>query len=311
MLEIAEYEQTLTDPNRFKIPGRMLKEEKVRKLMSKTLPSLEKKLRVDVAAFEKDNGTFSLDGISYIQRMDDERELKQRNDDDKKAEKSRNKAPATPSTPSKGRQSAHMSTLGGNIVPLISPRNSISGNTTSRNGNTTAPSTPRGGHTSTGRSTTSLTPRGRTDTFTTQSEKRTPNNSKYATLPASLNSNQKRNRDENTSANTTNQTEGKMNPTTATKQMGPSTGDAHSFVKRARVVVPSQTLKAPLTGGRMTSSGSTSGIKAPSIAAQMLLSKTASRIPRPTSSASSTPRTSTSSIRAEGEGPRRLDFTEI
>ena len=45
MNEIAEYEQSLTDPNRFKIPGRMLKEEKVRKIIAKQLPTLEKKIK--------------------------------------------------------------------------------------------------------------------------------------------------------------------------------------------------------------------------------------------------------------------------
>jgi len=64
-----EYSTLLLDPNRFKIPGRLLQEEKLRKTFTAQLPRLTSSLKNLIAVWEKENGVLMIDGVNYLQSI--------------------------------------------------------------------------------------------------------------------------------------------------------------------------------------------------------------------------------------------------
>jgi len=64
-----EYQTLLLDPNRFKIPGRLLQEEKLRKTFTIQLPKITNSLKNLISVWEKDNGVLIIDGINYLQSI--------------------------------------------------------------------------------------------------------------------------------------------------------------------------------------------------------------------------------------------------
>jgi hypothetical protein len=67
----CEFALSATDPLRFRIPGRLLAEEKLRRVVAKTLPRLKATLTADIAAWETTNGAFVVNGRRYLDVMRD------------------------------------------------------------------------------------------------------------------------------------------------------------------------------------------------------------------------------------------------
>eukprot|EP00823_Brevimastigomonas_motovehiculus_P004111 TRINITY_DN2622_c0_g1_i1.p1 TRINITY_DN2622_c0_g1~~TRINITY_DN2622_c0_g1_i1.p1 ORF type:complete len:549 (-),score=155.84 TRINITY_DN2622_c0_g1_i1:141-1787(-) len=66
--------QSSQDPNRFKIPGRLLQEEKFRKMYEKKMPKIEEELRAKIPQWEESNGPLLVEGKNYMEQMKTENE---------------------------------------------------------------------------------------------------------------------------------------------------------------------------------------------------------------------------------------------
>ncbi len=64
-----EFARSANDPARFRIPGRLLAEEKLRRVVAKTLPRLEAALRSEIVAWEAINGAFVINDRRYLDEM--------------------------------------------------------------------------------------------------------------------------------------------------------------------------------------------------------------------------------------------------
>ena len=65
LAEKAEFDSMLQNPNRFKIAGWSLKEEKIRKMLSKELPTLNNKLLEELVAYEDKYSPFYYEGVHF------------------------------------------------------------------------------------------------------------------------------------------------------------------------------------------------------------------------------------------------------
>ena len=70
--EEAEYKASLQDPNRFRIPGRLIQEEKTRKRLEKLIPKADRELREKIAEWEAQYSEFRIGGVRYLDAMDNE-----------------------------------------------------------------------------------------------------------------------------------------------------------------------------------------------------------------------------------------------
>eukprot|EP00462_Mataza_sp_D1_P024119 CAMPEP_0175144932 /NCGR_PEP_ID=MMETSP0087-20121206/14453_1 /TAXON_ID=136419 /ORGANISM="Unknown Unknown, Strain D1" /LENGTH=527 /DNA_ID=CAMNT_0016429549 /DNA_START=56 /DNA_END=1639 /DNA_ORIENTATION=+ len=64
--EMKEFKESEKDPNRFKIPGRLLKEEKFRKVIKNTFPKVNSKLKTGIIEWEKKYGKLVTNGEIYL-----------------------------------------------------------------------------------------------------------------------------------------------------------------------------------------------------------------------------------------------------
>jgi len=67
--EMDNYQRAEKDPNRFKISGRLLQEEKFRKKFNKIFPKINQQLIQQIGKWEKENGMLMVDGKHYLQQL--------------------------------------------------------------------------------------------------------------------------------------------------------------------------------------------------------------------------------------------------
>lgn len=89
--EQAEFEKSQLDPNRFKIAGRMILEEKTRKRLAQQIPKADAELRANIPVWEKQYGDFCVDGRRYLETMDSDIAEEQMKKEEEKAAKEREK----------------------------------------------------------------------------------------------------------------------------------------------------------------------------------------------------------------------------
>jgi protein regulator of cytokinesis 1 len=89
--EKVEFEKSQQDPNRFKIAGRMIQEEKQRKRLAKLIPQIEGQLKTSIPEWEQEYGAFLVDGSRYLETMDAEENQDIAKREELKAEKEREK----------------------------------------------------------------------------------------------------------------------------------------------------------------------------------------------------------------------------
>ncbi len=97
--EEAELKRSEQDPNRYKIPHRLIQETRTRKRLEKLIPKVDADLRQGIPAWEEQYGDFKVGGIRYLDLMDEENAIEQLRRDEEKnmkdREKSMKKAAAT------------------------------------------------------------------------------------------------------------------------------------------------------------------------------------------------------------------------
>jgi len=96
--EKVEFEQITSDPTRLlskkpRDPGRLLREEKIRKTIEKELPKVEAKLQQTLSEWEsKNRQQFLWHGERYLDRMDDQQEREREKKEEDRLRKEREKA---------------------------------------------------------------------------------------------------------------------------------------------------------------------------------------------------------------------------
>lgn len=90
-VEKMDFERSQQDPNRFKIAGRMIQEEKMRKALAKSIPKVDGQLRQSIPEWEAMYGPFVVDGVRYLEKMDSEENQDAQEKEQIKADKEREK----------------------------------------------------------------------------------------------------------------------------------------------------------------------------------------------------------------------------
>lgn len=83
----AEFEEMLKNPNRFKIAGWSIREEKIRKVINKELPQLNSKLLDELVAYEDKYTAFYYEGIHFRNVLQDELDTLQQSEEGEKMRK--------------------------------------------------------------------------------------------------------------------------------------------------------------------------------------------------------------------------------
>lgn len=89
--EAAELKRSEQDPNRYKIPHRLIQETRLRNKLDKQIPKVEQELRQGIPAWEASYGEFRVNGIRFIDIMDEEDAAEAHRRDEEKMQKEREK----------------------------------------------------------------------------------------------------------------------------------------------------------------------------------------------------------------------------
>jgi len=73
-----EYEVKKNDSNKFRIPGLLLEIESFEKQLHKDVPRIEAKLRKEIPAWEAVHGPFEVNGMRFLDRLDQEYEMEKK-----------------------------------------------------------------------------------------------------------------------------------------------------------------------------------------------------------------------------------------